>query len=183
MAIRIWEEGPIFQIQTAHTTYLMGVVMGRYLGHLYYGARMEDHRALYLARSGAEADEAFLKDKLHFLDRFYFEYPVSGGGDFRDACLRVRDSQGRSRVELCYEGYRLLSGKPALEGLPAAFAGKSEAETLPTRTGPSRSRSGRTPCSATSSSWTCRGRTWRTMFMKAWPPSCGRRKSTMSSGT
>ena len=130
MAIRIWEEGPIFQIQTAHTTYLMGVVMGRYLGHLYYGARMEDHHALYLARSGAEADEAFFKNKLQFLDRFYFEYPVSGGGDFRDACLRVRDSQGRSRVELCYEGYRLLSGKPALEGLPAAFAGKSEAETL-----------------------------------------------------
>ncbi len=130
MLIHVWEDGPVFQIQTAHTTYLMGVILGRYLGNLYYGKRMEDHNVLYLSRVNAEADAAFFRDKAPILDRLYFEYPVSGGGDFRDTCLQVRDSQGRRRVELRYAGYRIFTGKPALEGMPAAFAGESDSETL-----------------------------------------------------
>ena len=130
MLIHVWEDGPVFQIQTAHTTYLMGVILGRYLGHLYYGKRMEDHNVLYLSRVNAEADAAFFRDKAPILDQLYFEYPVSGGGDFRDTCLQVRDSQGRRRVELRYAGYRIFTGKPTLEGMPAAFAGESDSETL-----------------------------------------------------
>ena len=37
-------EEKLFQINTLSTTYLMGLADGRYLGHIYYGPRIEDCR-------------------------------------------------------------------------------------------------------------------------------------------
>ena len=42
----------------------------------------------------------------------------------------MRDSNGAYSCDLRYEGYRILEGKYALEGLPAVYADPGEAWTL-----------------------------------------------------
>lgn len=130
MGIQVCEEKKIFSIHTPNTTYMMGVAGGAYLGHIYYGRRVEDMDAAYLLRQGTgeEAAHSRQKDKVGWLDSFCFEYPVWGTGDFRDPCLRVRDEGGFRACELHYEGYEILEGKPALAGMPATFAGKGEGQ-------------------------------------------------------
>lgn len=125
-------EKQIFQIHTKHTSYMMGVAAGKYLGHLYYGKRLEDDDAFYLLRLGRaeEVEQRHLKNKASFMDSFPFEYPAWGTGDFRDPALRVRDGGGHRVCELQYGGYEILEGKQALTGMPATFAGKGNAQTL-----------------------------------------------------
>ncbi len=130
MGIQVLEDKRIFQINTPNTTYLMGVALEKYLGHMYYGRRMDDMDASYLLRvkNTPEAQHSHLKDKVAFLDSFPFEYPVWGTGDFRDPCLRVREEGGYRACELHYDSYEIIEGKPALAGMPATFAGKEEGQ-------------------------------------------------------
>ena len=135
MGIKVNKDGDIFQINTENSTYLMGIAYGKYLGHLYYGKRMEDMEGQYLLR--VKEDEAGInwqrRDKISLMDSFYFEYPSWGVGDYRDPALRVRDEGGFRVCELEYEGYEIKSGKPCLEGMPATFEGREagqKAQTL-----------------------------------------------------
>lgn len=133
MGIRIYEEEKIFQISTPNTTYLMGVAEEKFLGHMYYGKRLENGAAKYLLRAGEDekAHYARLRDRVDFLNSFSFEYPGWGKGDFRDPCLRIRDEEGHRVCELTYAGYEIRKGKPSLNGMPATFTDKEEnAQTL-----------------------------------------------------
>ena len=49
------------------------------------------------------------------------EYPTSGMGDFRQSCIEVAEDIGKYGVELYYESYEIIDGKPELEGLPSTF--------------------------------------------------------------
>lgn len=126
MGIRFDEKNKIFQINTPNTTYLMGIAQGKYLGHLYYGKRTESCDGVYLMRTGTgeAAEHSCRRDKVGFMDSFYFEYPAWGVGDYREPGLRVRDEGGHRVCELHYEGYEIMESKPALSGMPATFAGK-----------------------------------------------------------
>lgn len=127
--IQVYEE-KIFQIQTLHTTYMMGIAGEKYLGHIYYGTRIEDMDAEYLLRWNPDPHE-FERNKIEMMDRFFFEYSTYGVGDFRDSCLRVRDEQGHRVCELRYDSYEIVDGKPGIGGLPSTFAGEGEkAQTL-----------------------------------------------------
>lgn len=135
MSIRVYEKDEIFQINTQTTTYLMGIADNKYLGHIYYGSKMEDYRGSYLLRIG-EKDNWPSKipgEKVAFSESFPFEYPAFGIGDYREDALRIRSESGYRVCEPVYEGYRVYSGKPCLAGMPATFAGAGNelnAETL-----------------------------------------------------
>lgn len=127
--IRFDEEKQVFKIDTPNSSYVMGVVGGEYLAHLYYGRRVESMDFGYLL----DFPEENLSDvsvgggeKVSFLDKLPQEYPCHGTGDFRQSCLRVRDSRGSWGVDLRYAGYEILQGKPDLEGLPATFGENGE---------------------------------------------------------
>ena len=130
MAIKVDEKQKIFSISTPNTTYMMGVLSPGHLLHLYYGRRLEDLNAKYLLRQEETETAEYWrkKDGEFFFSTAAFEYPVWGTGDFRDVCLRVRDTQGYRVCQLLYDGYRILPGKPVLQGLPATFG--ENAETL-----------------------------------------------------
>lgn len=135
MGIKVNEESKIFQISTLNTTYMMGVLAGKHLLHLYYGKKTEDMDCRYLMR--AEETPAAMhelkREGLIFFETYPFEYPAHGTGDYRDNCLRVRSEGGHRVCELHYDSYRIYQGKPSLKGMPATFAGKAEgqaAETL-----------------------------------------------------
>ena len=65
MGIKVNEEKKIFQLNTPNTTYLMGVARDQYLGHMYYGKKMDDCNGLYLLRmpEGKDAEHALVDRK------------------------------------------------------------------------------------------------------------------------
>lgn len=121
--IHIDEKNGIFSLHTPNTSYVMAVVDGQYLCHLYYGARISDDDVLYLGRFREQPYTPSVNpgEKISFYGRGRFEYPCFGTGDFREACLKVRNSAGQCGTELLYRSYRLYEGKIPLPSLPTSF--------------------------------------------------------------
>lgn len=117
------EETKIFKLDTQTTSYMMGIADGKYLGHIYYGRKLESQDLSYLLRTGEQpfVPSKLLREKLSFLDSFPMEYSFGGTGDFRESCIEIRDSNGQSGLELIYAGHRIYEGKEKLQGLPAVW--------------------------------------------------------------
>lgn len=130
--IRFDEKNKVFLLNTENTSYGIAIVDDRYVEHLYYGAKLVETDIRYLLRE----DEAPFTPSVNkretgaFLDFAPMEYPETGMGDYRESALCVRDTGGHRASELCYEGYEILAGKPALEGLPATWGDDSQCSTL-----------------------------------------------------
>ena len=125
------EQERVFRLDTPRTTYLIGLAGSeRFLGHVYYGPRVPDDNMGYLMRLEERpfTPDSNSGDRASFYDCFPFEYPAWGGGNFREPCLRT--AQGGGNCELFYDGHSISSGKPALEGLPAAYGPEGDCETL-----------------------------------------------------
>lgn len=123
MGIVFHNEQKVFQLVTKNTEYWIGIIDEAYVGHIYYGKKIDDARCSYLMRT---EERPFTptkneKEKGSFTDVFPYEYPAMGGGDFRESCLDVRDFDGFRGCELFYDSYKILEGKPKLPGLPATF--------------------------------------------------------------
>ena len=131
MPITCFEKEKVFKIDTTHTSYIIGLAdKPAYVGHIYYGARVEDPDLSYLLRT---AEMPFVpsrnaRDKLVFMDTYPMEYPVHGTGDFRGTALRVRTNGGHEVLDLHYKSYAIVKEKAKLKGLPATFG--KEAQTL-----------------------------------------------------
>lgn len=106
----------VFKIDTCNTSYIMAVVDGKYLGHVYYGQRIEDENVSYLMRTGENpyVPSKNRRDKLCFLDTFPMEYPTHGIGDFREDAIAVKTVGGQVALELFVESYEIVDGKPGL---------------------------------------------------------------------
>ncbi len=132
MSIVYHEAEKIFQINTLRTSYLIAIIDDKYLGHVYYGRRMDDFKGAYLLRTSEVpyVPSENKRDKAAFADRFFYEYPTWGVGDYRESCLNVRNSDGYMGCELFYDSHRIYEGKPKLEGLPATFCNESGGQTL-----------------------------------------------------
>lgn len=130
--IRYDNKNRVFLLNTENTSYGIAIVDGRYVEHLYYGAKLDDTDIRYLLRE----DEAPFTPSVNkretgaFLDFAPMEYPETGMGDYRESAFCIRSAAGHRASELCYEGYEIVQGKPALEGLPATWGKDSECSTL-----------------------------------------------------
>lgn len=129
MAVTYIPDKKIFHLKTPNTSYVMALAGDYgYLLHAYYGPRLHSDDVSYLTRSDETTyiRDKSPKDKLSFLDCAPMEYPTGGIGDFRDHCLEIETPSGHNGVELGYKCHRVLTGKPALEGLPASFGESCE---------------------------------------------------------
>lgn len=133
MSVIYSEKDRLFKLDTANTSYICKVVDDEgFLGHVYYGDRLESSDVGYLLRTD---EPPFVpsrnnRDRLAFYDSFPFEYPTHGLGDFRNDCISVRTEGGNSALKLTYESHEILRGKPGLPGLPATFGEEDECVTL-----------------------------------------------------
>lgn len=133
MAIKFFENERVFKIDTPNSTYMLGIVDDEgFLGHMYYGEKVEDHALTYLMRIG---EAPFVpsqnnRDRVSFLDCFPMEYSTHGLGDFREDCICVRTKDGHTAVSLSYVSHSIYAGKPKLDGLPATFGTAEECTTL-----------------------------------------------------
>ncbi len=121
--IQFDENRQIFKLDTPNTSYVMGIVDGGYLGHIYYGKRLSDMNLKYLLRTEEPPFVPAVNDreKVSFLDTFPMEYSFSGVGDYRESCIEIRTHAGQEGLELIYESHKIFKGKPVLAGLPATW--------------------------------------------------------------
>ena len=131
MGIVFDEQQNVFMLQTKSTTYAIGIVEG-YLGHIYYGRRVESSDIKYLLRheENPKTPKVNQREKNSFLDQFPMEYPEHGMGDYREAALCIRSLGGYRASESLYQSHWIQNGKKPLEGLPASFGTERECETL-----------------------------------------------------
>lgn len=125
MNIQFNEAKGYFKLDTNKTSYIIGLAdEKRFVGHVYYGPRIEDGDDItYLMRleENPFVPSKNRRDEVVFKDSFPNEYSTYGVGDFRTEAIRIRDEKGYRHAELIYKDYRIISGKPELEGLPATF--------------------------------------------------------------
>ena len=132
--IQFNEEKQLFHLKNDSFSYVMEVVRGKYLLHRYWGRALRTYRdsaALQPVDRGFSPQPAAYENERTFsLDVVPQEYPSFGHGDFRIPGYQVQWENGTTVSELCYAGYQITAGKPALAGLPASYAKAGEAETL-----------------------------------------------------
>ena len=98
-AIHYYEKERVFKLDTPHTSYLIGIVdEEKFLGHIYYGAKITDYDVRALMRTG---EAPFVpsqnnRDRSSFLDTFPMEYPGHGVGDYRESAISVSDKNGNT---------------------------------------------------------------------------------------
>ena len=133
MSVQFFEQERIFKLDTPNTSYLFGIVdEENFLGHIYYGASINDHHIGYLMRT---EEAPFVpsrnnRERGSFLDSFPMEYAGHGLGDFRESCISVRTPGGHTGLALSYRSHTIYKGKKALKGLPATFGTEADCTTL-----------------------------------------------------
>ncbi|MDE7048701.1 alpha-galactosidase [Parablautia intestinalis] len=133
MGITYFEQERIFKLDTASTSYLIGIVdEENFPGHIYYGKRITDHRLGHLLRV---EEPPFVPsrnagERVSFLDTFATEYPTHGVGDYREAALKIRTKDGHRACGLHYVSHEIFEGKKKIPGLPTSFAGESGCSTI-----------------------------------------------------
>ncbi len=116
------EKTKIFKLDTPNTSYVMGIADNRYLGHVYYGKKLNDTNLGYLMRTKEApfVPSENLREKVSFFDSFPMEMPCGGVGDFRESALLV-SCKGQEAAELFYVSHEIFHGKKKLKGLPATW--------------------------------------------------------------
>ncbi len=133
MAVKYLEEYKIFKLDTAHTSYCIGIAdVEGFLGHIYYGKKVGDEDLNYLLRTCEPPFVPFRnnRDRTSFYDQFPFEYSGNGLGDYRESSIIVRTPEGGCGVLPLFESYEILEKKPKLQGLPATFDNDGKALVL-----------------------------------------------------
>ncbi len=143
MGITVNEKYRIFKLDTNKSSYITGVNEDGYVGHMYYGDRIDfsgegmpdDETEALCYLLDIDNGEEYIpsknkREKLRFEDTFCWEYGMPGYGDFREHCLEADIGHGQESLELFYTGYEIIDGKPQLEGLPSSYAGEGNCQTL-----------------------------------------------------
>ena len=133
MAVTAGENGRLFTIHTAHTTYQMKADRYGILLHLYYGRRTEgsmEYLLTYADRGYCANIYDAGEDRTYSLDFLPQEFPVSGTGDMRSPALILEYGNGTRECDLRFDSYRIYDGKYGLRGLPAVYADEEESQTL-----------------------------------------------------
>ncbi len=132
MSISFDRESKLFHLQTRTTSYVMSLMEGGYLTHLYWGKKLRSPQLSDLLIFKDVAFSPNLTDnRTVSLDTIPQEYPAYGAGDFREPAYQAELSNGTKITELTYVSHSIQKGKPALEGLPAVYVENgSEADTL-----------------------------------------------------
>ena len=124
------KQNEIFYLHTRTTTYSMGIFKGKLL-HLYWGERLTNPinakcTAIYKRKNmtAYDCDE-------YSSNCMPLEYSTYGSADLRLPSFNAVHSDGSRIAKLEYCDFKIVKGKPPLEGLPATYCEKDDSvETL-----------------------------------------------------
>ncbi len=122
-----------FHLTAGGTSYILRVIRGGYLSHLYWGKRLRhfvgSNALQYLDRGFSPNPDP--EDRTFSLDTLPQEYPAYGSTDFRNPAYQIQCQDGTTISDLRYHSHQIVPGKPGLSGLPAVYVeDDSEAQTL-----------------------------------------------------
>jgi len=134
MAILFDKAQNTFHLQTPNTSYIFSIVEGLYPAHVYWGPKLRNASwpgSVTLRERASFSPNPLPHNMKVSLDSLPQEYPGYGSGDFRNPAYQFALADGTTVAELVYRDYRIIAGKPKLEGLPSTYAeSDDEAETL-----------------------------------------------------
>ena len=119
----------LFHLRNDRVSYALRVVNDAYLMHVYFGHHVNEIRTDVYARFADVPADAFDCQEMR-PDGLPQEYPTFGYGDLRQGAAHVLAEDGSRVTELRYCGYRIVEGKPPLEGMPATFDVENACKTL-----------------------------------------------------
>ena len=131
----IKQYGNIFQLETKQTTYLFRILQGKYLEHLYYGAKLwmpdditeEMVEGLCEKTGNGYGHSAVIEeDSSITLDNLCLEFVSSGSGDFRQSPVEIRLADGSYSNRFYYQSAEIYDGiykNTETTGLPHARVG------------------------------------------------------------
>ena len=132
------QDGSIFLLETAGTTYSFRVTEQGFLQHLYYGKRLDfgsggtqptvGYDALipqvrYWPGNGSVIEGCCLEDMA-------LEISAPGLGDLRESFATVRTAGGDILTDFRFERAEILEKKPPLDGLPSSYDADEKVQTL-----------------------------------------------------
>ena len=122
-----------FHLHNNQISYIFALREG-YPFSLYFGAAVPDEEeyGYLLTENWMPSSVGMLPEReLSSFEHLRSEYPFSGAGDMRTPAIEAVAANGSRVLNLTYQGYEVLSGKPELAGLPATYVeDPAEAETL-----------------------------------------------------
>ena len=121
-----------FYLETENTSYIMRVLENGTLSHVYYGARIArddmSYHNLFIDRSFSPS--IYMENRATSMDIIPQECPTYGRGDYRLPAVVVEGADARRVNELKYVSHKIVSGKPAFEGMPQLNVATDGCETL-----------------------------------------------------
>ena len=106
----IMDKDAVFHLQTRKTSYILAVVGGKYLAHVYWGGRIRTPRsedALLKRWSCFDVMEPDCGEGIFSLDYLCREYPT-GESDYRVPSLLVEFEDGSRETDFLYEKAEVL---------------------------------------------------------------------------
>lgn len=133
MNIIFHENAKQFHLFNSKISYIFGVLGNGNLGHIYYGKKVHD--ADYYPIPGSIGTKPMMcspaDDENFTIELCKYEYPDFGTGDFRTPAYEIKQENGSRVTKFDYDSYKIVDGKPGIEGLPATYANTDdEAKTL-----------------------------------------------------
>ena len=134
MSIHFDERTKTINLFTRNTTYQMQIGNLGHLMHLYYGRRTAGDCLDYLYPPKdlgfSPQPYEYRRERCLSMDLLPQEYSAANTGDFRVPALEFVTDDGVYGADLRYRSHSIHPGKYGVEGMPCAFAGEGEAETL-----------------------------------------------------
>lgn len=133
MSIQFEEKSKSFILQTENSTYVIQLLREKFLSHVYWGAKIKEPvvEAMIKAAGRASFNATTDGDREFSLDTMPNEYPAYGNSDLRMPAYQLQLENGSRITNLVYESYEIVTGKPALKGLPGVYTeSDTEADTL-----------------------------------------------------
>lgn len=132
--ITVDEAAGIFHLHNDEISYITQVEDEQVLSHIYYGKRIShyNNHKQYLRRDrGFSGNVPGQELRTYSKDTLPQEYSSHGSMDYRIPASIIRRENGSNLHDFRYNSYQLIAGKPALDGLPAAYVeNEDEASTL-----------------------------------------------------
>ncbi len=119
------QDGIEFHLTNNSISYIMTILKNGQLGQLYFGKAIinrESFQHLLVGRSCVLAPAVFGDDMDFSLETVNLEYPVMGGGDYREEAIRIRSENGSSTNVPVYKRHEIYKGKRKLKNLPSTWA-------------------------------------------------------------
>lgn len=124
-----------FKLDTATSSYIIGIYEQNYLLNLYYGAFIPETyvpgRECRQRNASFSLANPLIGENAFTPDTAPIEYGCNGAGDFRISALSIRNVNGDSVTDIRYVDHKIYPGKPEITGQPSSYVNNiDEADTL-----------------------------------------------------